>query len=995
MRFRAIALSASLSLLLSGGFALAQSPNEIFNIFGGIMRSAMTRATQAEWRKLTQNEIACIDQMLHQRGTSVGSTIQQGIKPSDSRIADVRSFCETQIRGQAISTEQNGNSYFFVANTTPPDAYLSLRTQPTTASGQQIKEMPNGTTVQVLQRRSDGWWFVRVIPSGEQGWALSGIGNRNWIVCCSNPAEATTVPKSVYSVDGLALAGHVRFDTAANREYHCSPSEQFSGFTWCQKSRVEREARGQFTSSYSILHSADGTAFYINRYLEPAFFTGNEANEEIDRLSKKHGALPRIISIPRGSVVPYGMIAAWGNVVLEPLDASSVTELAAGRNVRKGFMIDHIGDYERSAQLGLPIYRLRGGAGYVWAGSWDENGRGTLRFLAIDASAFTPQIMVDTSNNSEKAAADRAAADRAAADRAAADRAAADRAAADRAAADRAAADRAAADKAAADKAAADKAAADKAEQAKAAPLTDCDTYAASDLDPQRKDGGLPVDKLDPNKAIPACIEALERYSDTIRFQTQLGRAYLKKGDFGNALIWNRKAADRGSVLAQANLGIMYEQGRGVPKDDAQAVAWYRKAVEQGFAFGQAHLGIMYEQGRGVPKDDAQAVAWYRKAAEQGNALGQVRLGIMYEQGHGAPKDDAQAVAWYRKAAEQGNALGQVRLGIMYEQGRGVPKDDAQAVAWFRKAADQDNPDAEYSLGVMYANGFGVGKDYQEAVTWYRKAAGQGLAAAQNNLGLMYQNGWGVPKDLAQAEAWLRKAADQDYARAQSNLKLLERSSRLRDVQTNGLRYAQESGTSWTLSQKQNEMTDRVDVIAQSIQKNEQGAVVEVEGKCLEKGLVVFTALVVDDHGKPTVTLPSYKRERNRFLWGNGEPQWGMLSGIRRINSNAAGSSIFTDEEFSNKFDILVLIDQPESSKNNNTSETGPPKQTPERMEQTLKALPNIMTGVKLGMTEPQPMSTTWRALVQFASSRGDILIRIPLFESNIRKLVESCRTNP
>jgi hypothetical protein len=75
-------------------------------------------------------------------------------------------------------------------------------------------------------------------------------------------------------------------------------------------------------------------------------------------------------------------------VVLERISANSANALAAGRDVQEGLMIDHLGNYQISAQLGLPIYRLRGEAGYIWAGSWDESGRGTLRFLAIDASAF-------------------------------------------------------------------------------------------------------------------------------------------------------------------------------------------------------------------------------------------------------------------------------------------------------------------------------------------------------------------------------------------------------------------------------------------------------------------------------------------------------------------------------------------------------------------------------------------------------------------------------
>ena len=51
-------------------------------------------------------------------------------------------------------------------------------------------------------------------------------------------------------------------------------------------------------------------------------------------------------------------------------------------------------------------------------------------------------------------------------------------------------------------------------------------------------------------------------------------------------------------------LGMMYEQGLGVPEDDAEGVKWFRRAAEQGNAKGQTYLGWMYEKGRGVPEDD-------------------------------------------------------------------------------------------------------------------------------------------------------------------------------------------------------------------------------------------------------------------------------------------------------------------------------------------------------------------------------------------------------
>ncbi|MCX8506798.1 MAG: tetratricopeptide repeat protein, partial [Alphaproteobacteria bacterium] len=118
------------------------------------------------------------------------------------------------------------------------------------------------------------------------------------------------------------------------------------------------------------------------------------------------------------------------------------------------------------------------------------------------------------------------------------------------------------------------------------------------------------------------------------------------------------KLAHQGIAKEQLSLGLIYVQGRGVAKDEAQAAYWYRKAAEQGYAQGQFYLGTMYQFGSGVTKDDVQAVNWYRKAAEQGYADGQYSVGVMYDIGRGVTKDEAQAAYWYRKAAEQGHSEG-------------------------------------------------------------------------------------------------------------------------------------------------------------------------------------------------------------------------------------------------------------------------------------------------------------------------------------------------
>jgi TonB family protein len=93
------------------------------------------------------------------------------------------------------------------------------------------------------------------------------------------------------------------------------------------------------------------------------------------------------------------------------------------------------------------------------------------------------------------------------------------------------------------------------------------------------------------------------------------GQTAYNMGDYKTALeIW-RPMADEGNARAQNNLGVMYENGKGVPQNIAEAVRWYRLAAEQGYAGAQNNLGLIYAIGRGIQRDPIRAYMWFSLAA--------------------------------------------------------------------------------------------------------------------------------------------------------------------------------------------------------------------------------------------------------------------------------------------------------------------------------------------------------------------------------------------
>jgi uncharacterized protein len=113
-------------------------------------------------------------------------------------------------------------------------------------------------------------------------------------------------------------------------------------------------------------------------------------------------------------------------------------------------------------------------------------------------------------------------------------------------------------------------------------------------------------------------------------------------------------------------------------------------ASEKGHADSQFNLGMMYEQGIGVAKDEREAVVWYGKSAAQGNAAAQFNLGVLYENGRGTKVDFAKANECYRKASVQGDALAIGNLGMLYVRGDGVKVNTVAGVALLFMSATAD-----------------------------------------------------------------------------------------------------------------------------------------------------------------------------------------------------------------------------------------------------------------------------------------------------------------
>ncbi len=204
--------------------------------------------------------------------------------------------------------------------------------------------------------------------------------------------------------------------------------------------------------------------------------------------------------------------------------------------------------------------------------------------------------------------------------------------------------------------------------------------------------------------AIAGVVHAQPRREDA--------RRAFASGDYATAMTIYRQLAERGDADAITQIAKMYAEGQGVAFNAAEAAKWYRVASDQynalaaydhgnyaralefyrpladkGQLMAEYMLGMMYANGQAVPQDYSEAMKWLRKAADEGEAKAQFNVGVLYIKGLGTPKDPAEASKWYRRAADQGEPAALYNLGNMYARGDSVAKDPVAAYRLYSLAA--------------------------------------------------------------------------------------------------------------------------------------------------------------------------------------------------------------------------------------------------------------------------------------------------------------------
>ena len=287
----------------------------------------------------------------------------------------------------------------------------------------------------------------------------------------------------------------------------------------------------------------------------------------------------------------------------------------------------------------------------------------------------------------------------------------------------------------------------------------------------------------------------------------------IDKPDFKKAIELLLLEAEKGNGFAIHDIGKMYLDGLGVPKDESLAEEYFAKALrafldklpsEKKPAYMQYRIGKMYQQGYGTEQDYSEAALWFQESVDLGNQYAAYSLASLYYYGNGVEQDYRRAFELYAFAAEKGNAYAQYQLAQMLNEGIGTAKDISSAQEWYKNAyngflaIEKNMADDKlyYRLGQMNLNGigtevnldnarmyfemadklkntnaaFGLGKlylreDYSgynplKAVDYLEKASGAGNSYAQFLLGKLFLQGDIIGNDSELALRYLTEAAE-------------------------------------------------------------------------------------------------------------------------------------------------------------------------------------------------------------------------------------------
>jgi len=245
---------------------------------------------------------------------------------------------------------------------------------------------------------------------------------------------------------------------------------------------------------------------------------------------------------------------------------------------------------------------------------------------------------------------------------------------------------------------------------------------------------------LNVNKDVDVAIDLTRKASDMDVAWASIKLAYWLldrsyPGDQKEAYELCIRLSDKGIGEAMGLIGVMYQKGQHVEKDEIEAIKWMTLAAKNGSTRTGNNL-VDLLQKRPSFNERKEAYDIYSLLATNGSMDAIGIIGRMQYVGIHVEKDLDAAIENIRRASDRNIIWARVKLAYWLLE-RSSPADREEAYNLCAKMADRGNRDAMGLLGRMYRDGTYVERNPEKAISWMTKAAEKELPWAKRELSNM------------------------------------------------------------------------------------------------------------------------------------------------------------------------------------------------------------------------------------------------------------------
>ena len=279
--------------------------------------------------------------------------------------------------------------------------------------------------------------------------------------------------------------------------------------------------------------------------------------------------------------------------------------------------------------------------------------------------------------------------------------------------------------------------------------------------------------------SLDAAISVVRQMADAGNAEAafRLGRYYHLESsevDYASALRYYQMASAENHAWATNNLGLLYRDGLGVPRDKDKAHEYFQRAASQHNPWAYVNLA---DAAFGSEKDANKGIEWLEEGGKNQCTLCLIEQASIYHAGaYGVTRDSGKTLSLLNKAAALGDAQAALIIAELHIVGDGVPQSSKTSFEMLKTLSDNGDGYATTLLGelssddkirnYLFESALGgirhvpadlaaaIPQDTSKAIRYWERAGQQGSCQSWIDLSSVYDRGIGVDKDN-------RKGADE------------------------------------------------------------------------------------------------------------------------------------------------------------------------------------------------------------------------------------------